>query len=117
MAMDMIEGPAKKLSAYIGEAATYDDKPLYEALVESARTAGCAGATVLRGLGGFGATSREHGKRAMRMSQDKPVVVQVVDSEGRITALAEMFSTMVGDGLVTIEDVHVVAYRTTSAED
>jgi uncharacterized protein len=106
------EGQAKKLSAYIGEAATYDGRPLYEALVDSARTAGCAGATVLRGLAGFGATSRKHGKRAMRMSQDLPVVVQVVDQEGRILALAELFETMITDGLVTIEDIYVMAYKT-----
>ncbi|HEY3318763.1 MAG TPA: DUF190 domain-containing protein [Coriobacteriia bacterium] len=112
MTMDMIEGPARKLCAYIGEKATYDDKPLYEALVESARTAGCAGATVLRGVAGFGATSRQIGKRAMRMSQDKPVVVQVIDSDDRITALAEVFAAMVTDGLVTVENVHVIAYRT-----
>lgn len=112
--MDMILGPALKLSAFIGESAMYDDKPLYEALVESARTAGSAGATVLRGVTGFGATSRHVGKRVMRMSQDKPVVVQVIDSEGRITALAEVFSAMVTDGLITIEDIHVVAYKTAS---
>ncbi len=74
MTMDMVEGPARRLCAYIGEKAMYDEKPLYEALVESARTAGCAGATVLRGVTGFGATSRHAGKRTMRMSQDKPVV-------------------------------------------
>jgi uncharacterized protein len=105
------KGPAKKLSAYVGEDATYDGKPLYEALVESSRTAGCAGATVLRGITGFGATSRAHGKRTMRMSSDKPVVVQVIDSEGRILALAEVFSAMVEDGLITVEDIDVVAYR------
>jgi PII-like signaling protein len=114
--MDMIHGPAKKLSAYIGEHAKYDDKPLYEALMESARTAGCAGATVLRGVIGFGATSRAHGKRAIRMSQDLPVVVQVIDSETRICALAEVFSAMVSDGLITIEDVEVMAYRTEAAQ-
>ncbi len=116
MTMDMIAGPARKLCAYIGEKATYDEKPLYEALVESARTAGCAGATVLRGVTGFGATSRHVGKRVMRMSQDKPVVVQVIDSEARITALAEVFSAMVADGLITIEEVHVMAYRTASEQ-
>lgn len=109
-------GTAKKLSAYIGESALYDGKPLYEALIESARTAGCAGATALRGLSGFGATSRFHGKRAMRMSEDRPVVVQVIDGEGRIAAVAEVFSAMIGDGLITIEDVEVVAYKTANDE-
>lgn len=106
-----LEGPAKKLSAYIGVNDAYDGKPLYTALVEAARTAGCAGATVLRGVDGFGATSRIHARHNLRMSSDLPVVVQVIDEGSRITALAEMFKAMVGDGLVTIEDIHVVQYR------
>ncbi|MFA5843486.1 MAG: DUF190 domain-containing protein [Coriobacteriia bacterium] len=106
-----ITGKAKKLSAYISARETYDGKPLYTALVDSARTAGCAGATVLRGIEGFGATSRIHGAHALRMSADEPVVVTVVDGASRIAALAAMFAAMVGDGLVTLEDVEVVAYR------
>lgn len=108
--MEEIVGTAKRLSAYIGEKATYDDKPLYEALVEQARTAGCAGATVLRGVMGFGATSRAHERYALRMSQDLPVVVEVVDTVMKITALAEVFKAMVREGLITIEDVQVVSY-------
>jgi PII-like signaling protein len=107
--MDLREGPAKKLSAYIGEQCTYDGRPLYQALVEAARKAGCAGSTVLRGITGFGATSRCEGKYELRMSQDLPVVVQVIDY--RIAALAEVFRAMVGDGLVTIEDIVVIQYR------
>jgi PII-like signaling protein len=106
-----IDGPAKKLSAYIGENDTYDGKALYTALVEAARTAGCAGSTVLRGIEGFGATSRIHAAHMLRMSSDLPVVVQVIDVEHRIAALAEVFKAMVGDGLVTIEVVEVVQYR------
>lgn len=106
-----ITGPAKKLSAYIGENDHYDGKPLYSAMVETARTAGCAGATVLRGIEGFGATSRIHTEHLLRMSSDLPVVVVVIDAGFRIAALAEVFSAMVGDGLVTIEDVEVVTYR------
>lgn len=109
--MKNLEGPAKKLSAYIGVNDVYDGKPLYTALVEAARTAGCAGATVLRGVDGFGATSRIHAAHNLRMSSDLPVVVQVIDSDSRITALSEMFKAMVGDGLVTLSDVHVVQYR------
>lgn len=111
-----LSGPTKKLSAYIGEQATYDGKPLYSAMVETARTAGCLGATVLRGIEGYGATSRAHGKHAIRMSQDLPVVVVVVDDATRIAALAEVFSAMVTDGLVTIEECEVVAYRTASEQ-
>lgn len=106
-----IEGPAKKLSAYVGENDTYDDKALYTALVEAARTAGCGGATVLRGISGFGATSRIHARHNLRMSSDLPVVVQVIDVEHKITALGEVFKAMVGDGLITVEDITVIQYR------
>ncbi|MBS3957406.1 MAG: DUF190 domain-containing protein [Clostridiales bacterium] len=106
-----LTGTAKRLAVYIGEADRYDDKPLYEALMESARVAGCAGATVLRGMMGFGATSREHAKHGMRMSVDLPVVVQVIDVPDRITALAEVYAAMIGDGLITVEDVNVLLYQ------
>ena len=106
-----LEGKAKRLSVYIGEADLYDGKPLWEALVEQARTAGCAGATVLRGYGGFGATSREHAKHALRMSVDLPLLVHVIDAPDKITALAEMYSAMVDDGIITVEDVDVQLYR------
>ena len=110
--MELREGPAKKLSAYIGENCTYDGKPLYQALIEAARTAGCAGATVLRGITGFGATSCAEGAyNKARLSGDLPVVVQVIDVDYRITALAEVFRAMVGDGLVTMEDTVVLQYR------
>jgi PII-like signaling protein len=106
-----IEGPAKRLSAYIGENDVYDGKPLYTALVEAARTAGCGGATVLRGISGFGATSRIHARHNLRMSSDLPVVVEVIDVDHKITALGEVFKAMVGDGLLTIENVTVLQYR------
>jgi len=106
-----ISGTAKKLSAYIGEADQYDGRPLHEALVEQARIAGCAGATVLRGVNGFGATSREHAKHGMRMSVDLPLVIHVIDDADRITALAEVYGAMIADGLITVEDVHVLMYR------
>lgn len=106
-----LSGSAKRLSAYVGETALYDGRPLYEALLESARMAGCAGATVLRGMSGFGATSREHAKHGVRMSADLPVVVEVIDEPDKITALAEVYSAMLGDGLITVEDVYVLLYR------
>jgi uncharacterized protein len=106
-----LEGSAKKLSAYIGEQDLYDGKPLYTALVEATRKAGVAGATVLRGVDGFGATSRIHGRHTLRMSTDLPVVVVAIDADDRIAALAELFRAMVGDGIVTIEDVFVVQYQ------
>ncbi len=107
----VLSGTAKKLSVYIGEADRYEDKPLYEALIEQARIAGCAGATVLRGVAGFGATSREHIKHGIRMSVDLPLMVHVIDTPDRITALAEVYGEMVTDGLITVEDVNVLMYR------
>lgn len=106
-----LEGQVKKLSAYIGENERYeDDRPLYQALVEQSRIQGCAGATVLRGLAGYGGSSRDVEKHGMRMSTDCPVVVTVIDEAPRIVALAEVWSTMVPAGLITIEDVGVVLY-------
>lgn len=105
------EGPAKRLSAYVGEKDEYNGEPLYSALVAASRKAGCSGATVLRGVEGYGATSRAHARHDLRYSSDLPVVVQVIDADFRIAALTEVFKVMVGDGLITVEDVTVVQYR------
>jgi len=105
-----LEGPAKRLSAYVGEDMTYSDKPLYQALIDTARTQGCAGATALRGMVGFGGSSRDVEKHGLRMSTDCPVMVTVIDEAQRVTALAAMWSAMIPAGLVTIEDVKVVHY-------
>lgn len=105
-----LEGQAKRLSAYVGEAEVYEDRPLYQALVEQARIQGCAGATALRGMVGFGATSRDVAKHGLRMSTDCPVVVAVIDEGNRISALAEVWTAMIPSGLITLEDVGVVMY-------
>lgn len=105
-----LEGQAKRLSAYVGEDQMYQDRPLYQALVEQARTQGCAGATALRGMVGFGASSRDVVKHGLRMSTDCPVVVSVIDDPVRVTALAEVWSAMLGSGLIVLEDVNVVVY-------
>ncbi|NTU70878.1 MAG: DUF190 domain-containing protein [Coriobacteriia bacterium] len=105
-----LEGPCKRLSAYVGEDATYDDKPLYQALIDQARTQGCAGATALRGMVGYGSSSRDVAKHGLRMSTDCPVMVTVVDEPQRITALAAVWSAMIDSGLVTVEDIKVVHY-------
>ena len=109
--MTELSGPAKRLSVYLGEADTYDGRPLSQAMVEQARVAGCSGATVLRGLAGFGATSRQHAKHGIRMSVDLPVLLQVIDAADKITALAEVYGEMLSDGLIIVEDVHVLVYR------
>ena len=106
----ILEGQAKRLAAYIGEDDMYDGRPLYQALVDQARTQGCSGATALRGMVGFGAASREVAKHGLRMSTDRPVMVTVIDDSVRVTALAEVWSAMIPSGLVTLEDVNVVLY-------
>lgn len=105
-----LEGQAKRLAAYVGEDEVYDDRPLYQALVEQARTQGCAGATALRGMQGFGATSRDVAKHGLRMSTDRPVMVSVIDEAYRIAALAEVWSAMIPSGLIVMEDVNIVLY-------
>ena len=106
-----LEGPAKRLSAYVGEDMRYEEKPLYQALIDQARTQGCAGATALRGMVGYGASSRDIAKHALRMSTDCPVLVTVIDEPQRITALAAVWSAMIPAGMVTVEDIKVVHYR------
>ena len=105
-----LEGPAKRLNAYVGEDAFYEDKPLYQALIDQARVQGCAGATALRGLAGYGASSRDVAKHGLRMSSDIPVMVSVVDEAVRITALAEVWAAMMPAGMLTLEDVNVALY-------
>ena len=109
-----LEGLAKRLSAYVGEDAFYEEKPLYQALIDQARTQGCAGATALRGMVGYGASSRDVVKHGLRMSTDCPVLVTVIDEPQRITALAEVWSAMIVAGLVTVEDIKVVHYSADS---
>lgn len=106
----ILEGQAKRLSAYVGEDEVYEEKPLYQALVEQARIQGCAGATALRGMVGFGAVSRDVAKHGMRMSTDCPVMVCVIDEAPRIAALAEVWSAMINSGLVVIEDIGIISY-------
>ena len=106
-----IEGPAMLLRIFIGESDRWHGKPLYEAIVLKVREAGLAGATVLRGLEGFGAHSRIHTTRILRLSQDLPMVIEIVDREDRIRELIPTLDEMVSEGLMTLERVQVVMYR------
>ena len=106
-----LEGQAQLLRIFIGESDRSAGKPLYEAIVLAAREAGLAGATVLRGLEGFGARSRIHTARILRLSEDLPIVVEIVDSEERIAAFLPRLDAMVSEGLVTLERVQVLIYR------
>jgi uncharacterized protein len=109
--MRQLHGPAVWLRIYIGEADHWQGKPLYQALVELLHERGLAGATVLRGVEGFGAHSRIHTARILRMSEDLPLVVEAVDTREQIEALLPTIDAMLGDGLVTLTDVQVVSYR------
>lgn len=106
-----LEGKGKLLRIFIGESDTWHGKALYQAIVESAREQGLAGATVVRGIEGFGADSRLHTARILRLSEDLPVVIEIVDSEEKIQAFVPTVDEMVAEGLLTIETVEIIAYR------
>jgi hypothetical protein len=109
-----MEGEGKLLRIFIGESDTWHGRPLYEAIVEHVRREGVAGATVLRGIEGFGAHSRLHTTRILRLSEDLPVVVEIVDTIENVDRLLPVLDEMVGEGLVTTERVNVITYRGTS---
>jgi PII-like signaling protein len=99
------------LRIFIGESDRWQGKPLYEAIILKAREMGIAGATMLRGLMGFGAASRIHTAKILRLSEDLPVIIEIVDSSDKIEALLPLIDEMVQEGLVTLEKVNVIQYR------
>jgi PII-like signaling protein len=105
------EGEGTLLRIFIGESDRWQGRPLYEAIVERVRERGLAGATVVRGIEGFGATSRIHTTRILRLSTDLPVVIEIVDEPERIEEILPALDEMVGDGLITLERVRVISYR------
>jgi PII-like signaling protein len=112
-----LEGEGKLLRIFIGESDKHGRKPLYQAIVEMLREEGMAGATVLRGIEGFGANSHLHTARILRLSEDLPVVIEVADTAERIEAVMPKLDEMVKEGLVTLERVQVVAYRAQTRPD
>lgn len=99
------------LRIFVGESDKWQGKPLYEALVLKARELHLAGATVLRGPMGFGANSRLHTAKIMRLSEDLPMIIEIVDSQEKIDSLMPHIDQMVQEGLVTLERVQVIQYR------
>ena len=99
------------LRVFIGESDLWNGRPLYEAIVSKARELHLAGATVFRGSVGFGANSRIHTTKFFRLSEDLPIVVEIVDAEEKINAFLPEIEAMVQDGLVTLEQVKVIKYR------
>jgi PII-like signaling protein len=108
-------GEGELLRIYVGESDRYQGRPLYQAIVEVARQRGLAGATVIRGIEGFGASSHLHTSRILRLSEDLPMVVEIADSQDRIRGFLPVVDEMVGDGLMTVERVEVVTYRGSKA--
>ncbi len=111
-----IEGPGKLLRIFVGEADRWHGRPLAEAIVLMLREEGLAGATVVRGVEGFGAASRIHTAHVLRLSEDLPMVIEVVDTEERIRGILPKLDEMVLEGLVCLADVEIVKYRH-AAED
>jgi hypothetical protein len=107
----MLPKDGKLLRIFIGENDRYEHQPLYEWIVRKARESGLAGATVLRGLEGFGAHSRLHTAKILRLSSDLPLVIEIVDTEAKIEAFLPLIDDAVGEGLATVERVEVRFYR------
>lgn len=102
---------AMLLRVFIGESDRWEHRPLYEAIVLKARESGLAGATVLRSPMGFGKSSRLHTAKILRLSEDLPVVIEIVDEEPKLRAFLPTLETMMGGGMVTLEKVEVIHYR------
>jgi len=107
----MLPKNGQLLRIFIGENDRYEGVPLYEWIVRKAREQHLAGATVLRGLEGFGAHSRMHTAKILRLSQDLPIIVEIVDTEENIRRFLEMIDSVIEEGIATLEDVDIHFYR------
>src|SRR5579864_7287498 len=105
-----LAGTAKLLRIFLGESDRHGAAPLFVAIVEAARRAGLAGATVLKGIEGYGGHSIVHAARVFDLSSDLPIVVEIVDSEQKIDDFIPTIDAMIGDGLITLETVEVIRY-------
>ena len=104
-------GEGKLLRIFIGESDRWEHKPLYEEIVRTARSKGLAGATVLRGIEGFGANSHLHTARILRLSEDLPLVIEIVDTSEKIDDFLAEVDHMITGGMVTVERVEVRKYQ------
>jgi PII-like signaling protein len=109
--MHRLDGERTLMRVFIGESDRYQSKPLYKVLLELFRQEGFAGATVLRGVAGFGPTSVLHTDGLLRLSQDLPLVIEVVDSEEKIEQVIPRLDEMLQGGMVTLEKARVIFYR------
>jgi PII-like signaling protein len=109
-----LEGEGKLLRIFLGEADKVDGRPLYEIIVRSAKEKGLAGATVLRGVEGYGARSRIHTAKILRLSEDLPIVVEIVDTEERVREFLplvdDLFQRSGSGGMITLEKADIIRY-------
>jgi hypothetical protein len=105
------EADSRLLRIYIGEADVFQGRPLYQAIIEVLRREGLAGATVLRGIEGFGKSSLLHTATVLRLSEDLPILIECVDTVEKVETVLPVLDEMIEDGLVTIEKVDVRVYR------
>jgi len=106
-----LSGAGKVLRIFIGESDKYNGKPLHEAVVMKARELNLAGASVFRGIMGYGASSRIHSTKLLRISEDLPVTVEIVDTEENINKILPFLDETVKEGLITMENVNIIKYR------
>lgn len=111
------KGERTLMRIFIGESDKYQGKPLYEAILERLRHKGLAGATVLRGVAGFGASSVVHTDKLLRLSLDLPLIIEVVETEEAIQGILPDLDEMIGGGLVTLERARVILYRPANARN
>ncbi|MDQ2681686.1 MAG: DUF190 domain-containing protein [Candidatus Eremiobacteraeota bacterium] len=109
-----LEGTGKLLRIFIGESDRHGSQPLYSAIVEAARRSGLSGATVFKGIEGFGGHSVVHAARVFDLSTDLPVLIEVVDTEEKIREFIPELDEMVAEGMITLESVEVIRYKSGS---
>ena len=107
----MLPKEGQLLRIFIGESDRHEGLPLYEWLVRKARENHMAGATVVRGLQGFGAHSRMHTAKILRLSQDLPIVIEIVDTKEKIDVFLKLVDAVIDEGIATLEEIHVHFYR------
>jgi PII-like signaling protein len=106
-----IQGEGLLARIFLGESDRWGEAPLYEAIVQRAREKGLAGATVLRGIEGYGTHNFIHSARVQRLAEDLPIVIEIVDQKEKVQAFLPELDDMVAEGLVTLEPVQVILYR------
>lgn len=110
-----IPSEGKLLRVFLGETDRWQGRPLYEAIVLEAKKDGLAGATAIKGFMGFGCKSHLHTSKILRLSEDLPIIIEIVDSEEKINRFLPKLDQMVKEGLITLEKAQVVMYRANAA--